>query len=812
MRKKMYDTYLILNTLTLIIMRKIHNTSHTKHFNSKPYEFFNINSDKMKLDKMNSDKIDLNKTELKSLDEETQRLIHQLEVHQIELEMMNEELKRARTVSQHAAEKYTELFDFAPSGYFSLSREGIISEINLYASDMLGKERFYLINRRFAFFVSNDTKSIFNNFIQAIFEKNIKQSCEITLTNNNNNILQYVLLAGKIAQNGEKCLITMVDITELKKLAELNETLLTSLPYPAMYIRFSNRVVLGANKKAFEMGAKVGGQCWREFSKSEFLTQKEKKIAAEYSGIVPAEYGLKCNFCLADNCFMESPNQRNPEIHAFGLIWDVYWIKVSKDIFLHYAVDITGLKKVEKALKDSELKFRTIANYTIDWELWVDTNDNILYCSPSVEKITGYTEREFIETPKLRLDIIYPEDLKKFQLHKQKEEINEETNKEIQIRIVKKNGEIRWIGHVCQSVYDDFGTYTGIRVSNRDITERKEMELELINSEQKYKNLSENISDGVFMCKNGIIIYVNHSMNVIFGYDENEMEGMKITELAMPEYKDELKKMIDLNATENKTKKMDLNCLKKDTSVLNMEMTLNYVASNKEIYGVVFDITEKKKLHNRNIVKAIIMTEEKEKTNFSKELHDGLGPLLSTINLYLQGLERPKSKEMQHEIILKAEHVLEEALISLAEISNKMSPHLLTEYGLSSAIQGFINKFERTSNLKIILKCNLNRRFEMEIEAALYRVLIECITNTIKHARANCIQIDINDTDNNLYIRYKDDGIGFELTKTIEEQRGLGLNNMENRINGIGGVVKMYSEPGNGVEYQIYVNVSTDES
>jgi PAS domain S-box-containing protein len=784
----------LLNQTT--IMKKTNHTPHTRTLLPKTIEGIKMNTPK---------------TESKRTDDETLKLIHQLEVHQIELEMMNEELKRARLVAQQTAEKYTELFDFAPSGYFSLSREGVISEINMYASDMLGKERFNLINRRFVFFVSNDSKAIFNQFVNDIFENKEKQNCEITLTNNFN-VFQYVQLAGKMSQTKEKCLVTMVDITELKKLSELNETLLTSLPYPAMYIRFSDHVILGANKIALDMGAKVGGQCWQEFGKTEYLSQADKKIAAKYPGVVPAEYGIKCSFCLADHCLMEFPDQRNPEIHAFGLIWDVHWIKVSKDTFLHYAVDITALKKAEDALKESELKFRTIANYTFDWELWVDINDNILYCSPSVEKITGYTESEFMQSPNLRLDIIYPDDLKKFQLHKQMEEMNQETNKEIQVRIIKKDGSIKWIGHVCQSVYDESGTFTGVRVNNRDITERKEMELQLFNNEQKYKNLSENINDGIFMCKSGVFVYVNQSMNSIFGYKDSEMIGMNINKIAMPEFQEEIKSVINLNATKNYSRKLEINCLKKDLNVVNVEMTFNYVANNKEIYGVVHDITEKKKIHSRNIVKAIILTEEKEKTSFSKELHDGLGPLLSTIKLYLQGLLRPKSNEMQHEIVLKAQFVLDEALISLSEISNKLSPHLLTEYGLTSAIQGFINKFERTSEVVINFNSSLNRRFELEIESALYRVIIECINNTIKHAKANNINIDMQNDGNSIFVNYKDDGIGFDLEKTLEMQKGLGLNNLENRIDGIGGSVKMYSEPGHGVDYQIKVNVNAVDS
>jgi len=753
-------------------------------------------------DDINKISIDINP---KSNEIETQELIRQLEVHQMELEILNEELKRAQTKAMQTVEKYIELFDFAPTGYFSLTNEGIISEINLYASYMLGKEKFNLINSHFSLFIANDSKQNFNDFVKNIFEKKTKQCCEIKLTNNNNTE-QYVQLVGKTSQNDEKCLVSMVDISELKKLSEINETLLTSLPYPAMYIKFPERVIVAANKQAIKMGAKIGGHCWKEFGKSKYIALQYKENAKKYSGTVPDEQDIKCSFCLAQNCFNELSEQRNTNIDAFGLTWDIYWLKVSKNVFLHYAVNVTELKAAEEALKESEFKLRTVLDYTVDWVFWINLNDVFLYCSPSCEKVTGYTASDFTQNNNLFLEIIHPNDLEIFLLHKKREETNSQTNLEVQFRLIKKDGSIIWVDHVCKSVFDKDGKFAGIRGSNRDITIRKEIELQLINSEQKYKHLSENITDGVFVCKNGIFEYTNQSMNNIFGYKDTEMDGMEINELVTPEYKNIIKKIFYLNELTNQQKKIEINCFKKDETILNIEITLNFETIKKEIYGVAIDITEKKKIYNRNMVKAIIMTEEKEKTNFSKELHDGLGPLLSTVNLYLQGLERPKSKEMQHEIILKAEHVLEEALISLAEISNKMSPHLLSEYGLTSAIQGFIKKFERTSEIIINFNSNLKRRFELEIEAALYRVLIECIHNTLKHAKATCIDIDISDCDKKLYIKYKDNGIGFKILESIQEQKGLGLNNMENRIAGIGGIVQMYSEPGQGVEYQIQID------
>ena len=150
---------------------------------------------------------------------ETLKLIHELEVHQIELEMQNEELLLAKEQSELAAEKYTELYDFAPSGYFTLSKEGKIIDLNLTGSTMLGKERLKLRNGQFGFFVSDDTKNIFTLFLEKIFKSKARESCEVNLLPKDKSVF-YAYLTGMVSGNGEQCHITVVDITELK-LSEL---------------------------------------------------------------------------------------------------------------------------------------------------------------------------------------------------------------------------------------------------------------------------------------------------------------------------------------------------------------------------------------------------------------------------------------------------------------------------------------------------------------------------------------------------------------------------------------------------------------
>lgn len=148
---------------------------------------------------------------------DTQKLIHELEGHQIELEMQLGELTLAKKqLAESLAQKYAILYDFAPSGYFTLSREGEIVDANLSGSQMLGKDRSRLIGGRFGFFVTNDTKPKFNGFLENIFNSNTKVSCEITLSVNDNQPM-YVQMEGNVTDDKKQCLLNVTDISERKQ-------------------------------------------------------------------------------------------------------------------------------------------------------------------------------------------------------------------------------------------------------------------------------------------------------------------------------------------------------------------------------------------------------------------------------------------------------------------------------------------------------------------------------------------------------------------------------------------------------------------
>jgi len=114
---------------------------------------------------------------------EVLKLIHELEVHHIELEMINDEFSLSKeNEAELATSKYIELYDFAPIGYFTLSKEGRILELNLTGASFLSKERSILVNSRFGFFVSENSRPVFNRFLDKAINSKFRDACELTLT------------------------------------------------------------------------------------------------------------------------------------------------------------------------------------------------------------------------------------------------------------------------------------------------------------------------------------------------------------------------------------------------------------------------------------------------------------------------------------------------------------------------------------------------------------------------------------------------------------------------------------------------------
>ncbi|HEY9246603.1 MAG TPA: PAS domain S-box protein, partial [Candidatus Methanoperedens sp.] len=158
---------------------------------------------------------DLGKLSIKDI----QHLVHELQVHQIELEMQNEELRRIQNELEESRDRFSNLYDFAPIGYFTFDKKGFIAELNLTGANLLGIERNLLIKTPFSRYMVPDSGDIFYRHLQDVFRTGSRQTCEIKLINKDKNQFDARLESLAIKdRGGSQCRTAIIDITERKRL------------------------------------------------------------------------------------------------------------------------------------------------------------------------------------------------------------------------------------------------------------------------------------------------------------------------------------------------------------------------------------------------------------------------------------------------------------------------------------------------------------------------------------------------------------------------------------------------------------------
>ena len=230
----------------------------------------------------------------------------------------------------------------------------------------------------------------------------------------------------------------------------------------------------------------------------------------------------------------------------------------------------------------------------------------------------------------------------------------------------------------------------------------------------------------------------------------------------------------------------------------------------RRIFNFIKRMEDSRREAEKRELNAVIQTEEKERKRFAKDLHDGLGPLLSTVKMSVSTLSLMDSDPSRKEIIENTAYIIDESIKSIKEISNNLSPHILNNFGLASAIKDFINKID--SKLIIInFESNaFNRRFDENVEVVIYRVACELIHNTLKHAKAGLIEINLTFQHKTIIFSFSDDGVGFnveEIFAVNPTYNGMGYSNMLSRISSIKGKIEVDSSPQNGTKVLIRVKI-----
>jgi signal transduction histidine kinase len=210
------------------------------------------------------------------------------------------------------------------------------------------------------------------------------------------------------------------------------------------------------------------------------------------------------------------------------------------------------------------------------------------------------------------------------------------------------------------------------------------------------------------------------------------------------------------------------------------------------------------RLHKERI-RAEIDTLENERKRIAADLHDELGPLLSSVKLQINSLETTDPGDLQ--VVEKSSRYIDSIITKLREISNDLMPNTLLRKGLKNAIVEFIDNSQDTYKLPVKFICEQDLQLDQDKEINLYRIVQEITHNTLKHAKATMLIIKISIQDNRLFLLTADNGVGFDYFSRIRDNSGLGLRNLQSRTEVMGGEFNCTSSAERGTSYTIEIPV-----
>jgi PAS domain S-box-containing protein len=330
-------------------------------------------------------------------------------------------------------------------------------------------------------------------------------------------------------------------------------------------------------------------------------------------------------------------------------------------------------------------------------------------------------------------------------------------------------------------------------------------------SEERFKKLFDSTGDDIFVTDiEENIVEINSAACETLGYSREELLKMKITEIKSAKY---------INSVSENRRTIfqlgnytfDSEHVTKSGDIIQVEFTSRLVSYEHENYilSVVRNISKRREVE-RQILSAVIRGEERERQRFAREMHDGLGPLLSTIKLYVNELDGENMKtDERKELIKHSNELIDEAVTATRTISNNLMPTVIHNYGLIKAIDAFCDKVNKINKLNMKFETeNIHDRLDQNLEIILFRVISELINNTIKHAQADNVYILIDLNNSTLNVFFKDDGVGFDVEKIMnEENKGMGLKNIISRIKSIDGRYYFNSAPNEGFTMKIEINM-----
>ena len=481
--------------------------------------------------------------------------------------------------------------------------------------------------------------------------------------------------------------------------------------------------------------------------------------------------------------------------------------------------DLTKEYEYNQQLQEDKKQFELIALNSSDITVITDWKGRISYISPGVKRLLDYDAKEmegenifsyFCDECRVILNpLISPEMFE-----------TSETQT-FSFRLTKRNGDLLWVETVMAPLHQSqvSDSKQEILMHIRDIHEQKMALDELKSSEERYRTLFQNMQLGILQVDSQEnITFVNEAMEKITGYTFSEMIGRKTPDVLLKteEQKENLLRILD-ERKKGKASVYELHITHKNgqqrtivvSGVPLMDSTNRFVGA----IGVNWDVTELRELENRllnekidkekSIIEARLQTEEEQRAQIGRDLHDGVGQMLAYITLYLNVIKSNESYGIKE--INEIEKTVKNTLEQVRTLSRTLAPPAIRDLGLRDSVIELIDSYgiltKPVFQLSVYAQKN-EYRIPLEIKIVLYRILQELLNNTFKYAKADTISIRLAFVKDNLCLDFADDGRGFDLEK---QKKGVGLESMKSRVLFYKGTIDIKTALGKGTKVAIKI-------
>jgi PAS domain S-box-containing protein len=738
--------------------------------------------------------------------EDIQRMIHELQVHQIELEMQNEELRRLQLQLEEARDKYADLYDCAPVGFFSLDKNALVVEANLTAADLLSVERRSLINSSLTRFIAPQDQDRFYFHRRRLFESATRQTCELKLLKNDGTEFDGLLdsIAVQDAEGNVKQVRTAITDLTAQRHAEMalreNEE-----KYRQLLNNESNAVMtFDAESLRFEEVNQATLDLYG-YSEEEFLKLTVADISAEKEKTRLAVKKVK-NGELGGNYVRLRYFKRKDGSVFPGVINAGNFISNGRKKIIGAVRDISKRVKIQEDLRKNQARYRALSDATFE-AIFISEDGVCLDANPRAVELFGYDYDELIGM--FGTDVIAAESKELVKRH-----MLSGYEKPYEAIAQKKDGskfyvEIR--GKMMR--YRD----KDVRITViRDIDAQKRAAEALFKSEKRYRDLFNSIPIGLYRSTpEGSILDVNPTMVKILGYPDRD-DLLQVKSLATYIDPDDRKQFQWLMEEQGFVHDFTVRLRRHDGSSVWVSINTRLVhdADSQMTYyeGAMANISSRKGSEEQihKLSQQLIEAQEDERQMISRELHDTVAQDLTVAKIksdliYAELLNNrlPGAQRVQ-EICT----TLQKTISGVRNMAYDLRPPELEEQGLAETIYRYCEDFTKMWDIPIDFQSAGLKSLKLDyaIQINLYRLVQEGLTNIRKHAAADRVTLKLTAAYPNIILRVKDNGRGFDVqarAAAVDHEKRMGLRSMQERVALLNGKMKLESKLGRGTKVTI---------